>query len=413
MKALEKDRARRYETAAAFAKDVRRYLDGDAVEAGPPSARYRLGKFARKNRAGLATAGAFTVLLVAATAVSATLAVRASRARGEATKALGDSETARKDAEARRAEVGRLSAGLALDRGLDLAKSGRADRGLHWMAEALRYAGVDAAIEHAARTNIAAWSREVPRTIRSAPGRPGVIRCAALSPDGRIFAGGWDDLVTLWDLDTLRPIGEPGPHGGMPVRTVAFRPDGSLLATGGFDGAVRLWDVATGRPIGEQLRPPGRVEEVQVAFAPGNKVLVSMHDRRLWFWDLATRRPVVGPVVCGDAVVSYAFSPDGNILVTGEMNGTVQRRDGTTGRPIGPGLRPGDPWRIAFCPDGRQFAVGLGFGDTPMDHEDRPSGVQIFESSTGKPVGPLIRHRVGVTSPSVQPRWLTATGRRL
>ncbi len=100
MKALEKDRARRYETAAGFARDVRRYLDGDAVEAGPPSARYRLGKFAQKNRAALATAAAFALLLVAATAVSTVMAVRASRASDAARAVLDESEQSRKEAEA-------------------------------------------------------------------------------------------------------------------------------------------------------------------------------------------------------------------------------------------------------------------------------------------------------------------------
>ncbi len=64
MKSLEKDRTRRYETANGFARDIRRYLDGDPVEACPPSATYRLRKFARKHRAALATVGAFAFLLV-------------------------------------------------------------------------------------------------------------------------------------------------------------------------------------------------------------------------------------------------------------------------------------------------------------------------------------------------------------
>ena len=63
MKALEKDRTRRYETASAFARDVQRYLDGDVVEACPPSAAYRLRKFARKNRTALVTVCSFAVLL--------------------------------------------------------------------------------------------------------------------------------------------------------------------------------------------------------------------------------------------------------------------------------------------------------------------------------------------------------------
>jgi hypothetical protein len=53
MKALEKDRSRRYETANGFAMDVQRYLAGESVLAVPPSAGYRLRKFARKHRAGL------------------------------------------------------------------------------------------------------------------------------------------------------------------------------------------------------------------------------------------------------------------------------------------------------------------------------------------------------------------------
>jgi tetratricopeptide (TPR) repeat protein len=80
MKCLEKDRARRYETASALARDVERYLRDEPVEASPPGAGYRLRKFARKHRKALGAAGAFAVLLTAATAVSTWQAVRATRA---------------------------------------------------------------------------------------------------------------------------------------------------------------------------------------------------------------------------------------------------------------------------------------------------------------------------------------------
>ena len=56
MKALEKDRNRRYETANGLATDVQRYLDDEPVQACPPSAWYRFRKFARRNKAALATA---------------------------------------------------------------------------------------------------------------------------------------------------------------------------------------------------------------------------------------------------------------------------------------------------------------------------------------------------------------------
>src|SRR6202022_551068 len=54
MKALEKDRNRRYETASAFAADVQRHLDDKPVEARPPSSLYKFRKFARRNKRGLA-----------------------------------------------------------------------------------------------------------------------------------------------------------------------------------------------------------------------------------------------------------------------------------------------------------------------------------------------------------------------
>lgn len=71
MKALEKDRARRYESASDLAADLRRHLDGDAVLAAPPSAAYRLRKFARRHRGLVAASCAVTLSLVAGLAAFA------------------------------------------------------------------------------------------------------------------------------------------------------------------------------------------------------------------------------------------------------------------------------------------------------------------------------------------------------
>jgi tetratricopeptide (TPR) repeat protein len=65
MKALDKDRNRRYETANSFARDVERYLADEPVEACPPSARYRIGKFARRHRTALTAAAGLLLLLAA------------------------------------------------------------------------------------------------------------------------------------------------------------------------------------------------------------------------------------------------------------------------------------------------------------------------------------------------------------
>jgi serine/threonine protein kinase/tetratricopeptide (TPR) repeat protein len=88
MKCLEKDRARRYETANSLASDVERYLTDEPVLAGPPSALYRFRKFARRHWRALATASAFLLLLVAAVATLAAALVAVNRERQEKIAAL-------------------------------------------------------------------------------------------------------------------------------------------------------------------------------------------------------------------------------------------------------------------------------------------------------------------------------------
>jgi tetratricopeptide (TPR) repeat protein len=80
MKALEKDRSRRYETANAFAQDIQRYLADEPVQACPPSAGYRFRKFARRNKGVLMTAALVAAALLVGTAVSVWQAVRATEA---------------------------------------------------------------------------------------------------------------------------------------------------------------------------------------------------------------------------------------------------------------------------------------------------------------------------------------------
>jgi serine/threonine protein kinase len=84
MKAMEKDRARRYETAYGFAMDLRRYLADEPVEARPPSTAYKVRKFVRRNRVGVIAASAVTVVLVAGMVGTG---IGFLRARSEATKA--------------------------------------------------------------------------------------------------------------------------------------------------------------------------------------------------------------------------------------------------------------------------------------------------------------------------------------
>lgn len=84
MKALEKDRERRYETANAFAADIQRYLNDEPVEACPPSASYRVRKYAKRHKGLLATAALLIAMLTTSTAVSGVFAYQANDAKKEA-----------------------------------------------------------------------------------------------------------------------------------------------------------------------------------------------------------------------------------------------------------------------------------------------------------------------------------------
>ncbi len=108
MKALEKDRTRRYDTATGFADDIQHYLDGEVVEARPPSATYRVKKFVRRNRAGVIATAAVVLALVSGLVGTSWSLARAIRAERSAITAKDEADEARQ-AESKRAEGERLA----------------------------------------------------------------------------------------------------------------------------------------------------------------------------------------------------------------------------------------------------------------------------------------------------------------
>lgn len=99
LKAMEKDRTRRYASAAALAEDIARHLRHEPVLAGPPNAAYRVRKFVRRNRGAVAAAGAIALILIGATAVSIGFARSANEQRRTAVAAEEDQRRARAEAE--------------------------------------------------------------------------------------------------------------------------------------------------------------------------------------------------------------------------------------------------------------------------------------------------------------------------
>jgi transcriptional regulator with XRE-family HTH domain len=114
-----------------------------------------------------------------------------------------------------------------------------------------------------------------------------------------------------------------------PVASVAFSPDGRILASGSHDGSIRLWDMATHQQIGGALTGPGGPGVYSVAFSPDGKTLAGGDDDgTVLLWDVATHQQIGGALTSlSRSAYSVAFSPDGKTLAIGSADGTVRLRD--------------------------------------------------------------------------------------
>ncbi len=404
MKAMEKDRNQRYESAAALAFDIRRYLDNEPIRARPPSAAYRTAKLIRRHRVAVVT-GAFVFLALCAAGVATTIGfIRATSAEKALRSERDAAEFARRIADGARVQA---------EDALDLAEkaSARADA----QAEQLRrtlYTHQIALAQNAYRNDSATRCRELleaaqperrgwewdylhwlsDRSLMTLAGHEKDVRCVAISPDGRhVVSGGYDHQVIVWDAATGKERYRRDVHRNS-VHCLAFHPDGERFASGSYDGTICLWDVHSGDLI--HRLAPGQSDIWALAFSPDGGLLASGGlDGSLCLWDGGSAAPIRRCEGHLERVTGIDFSPDGRRMITTSTDSTVMVWDTATLEPVH--TWRGHTWRVnalAVSHDGRRIVSA-----------DDDKVILVRDAETGDVIHTLRGHRAGVLSVDVSP----------
>ena len=459
MRCLEKDRARRYDSAGGLARDVERYLADEPVEAGPPGAGYRLRKVARKYRTPLRVAGAFLLLLVLGAVVSiwqafrATLAEKAARSSEQAArsseqvaqKRKDEADDARELAEKRRDELAAVNENLRRANyvaDMNLARVAWDENNVGRTRELLE--------RHrpgSGETDLRGFEwhylrRLFQRDLLTVKAHVGGVTAVAFTPDGkRLVTFGLSRTrqkmsdprpgeVKIWDAATGQPLRVQlsGPADNV-APAAALSPDGSHLAATQLNHTVLVWDLATGGLV--TLEGPAKLTARDVDFSPDGKRLVCVYrpidDIRLKdsplsirIWDLVTRQAIVTIDRLPTGVRTPTFSPDGKLLAAiAQHSAFVKVWDAATGHEVFSGqLTDGQNVAdVAFSPDGKRLAACGGGGEIRIwDVASRetpvtwPSQSRYGDCLAFSPDGK--RLAVGGSEGMVE-LWDTATGQRV
>jgi WD40 repeat protein/serine/threonine protein kinase len=436
MKALEKDRNRRYETASGFAMDVQRYLADEAVQACPPSASYRFRKFARRHRRAVLTASVVSVAAVVTASVVSVAAVQLAEARAQA---ASDLATAEAEARSRlESQLYRQRIALAerewsannlsrMDALLDLCPPDLRDWEWHYLKRLrhstqspLRHEGpaLHAAFSHdgllATSTQggvVRIWQAETRQELQKWRAHDSGVTTVQFSRDGRFLAtGSWDNTVKVWEVEKVLRGEVESPlcrweHTTARVWSVAFSPDSRWLASAGGKeadktGEFNVWDMNTGLKAFPTKTFTWAVRGVQ--FSPDGRRLATACRELVQVWDAQTGEEQVLPFPCRDRdgiLQEVVFSPDGRRLAAvGRSNSIHPDRevkvwDATTGAEVHslPG-HVGGLWRVAFSPDGRRLA------STGVDQT-----VKVWDAQTGEEILTLRGHLDEVLSVAFSP----------
>lgn len=368
-KSMEKEPARRYDSANDLAADLGRFLRGEPISAGPSSAGYRIRKMARQHRFGLIAIASIIVSLLVGFSIAAIEAVRAYRAeraqaalRADAVEKLWTSDLAAARAGRYSGRPGQRVEGLRILREAALIRSSRAVRN-----EAV---GCMSLVDvEPART----WDYRRTDSRRTAFDRS-FQHYAHVVGDGQISIRRSSDDRELVLL--------PSP-GSIPDQKLDFSPDGRLLAAVHADPEVglRIWNWAGRRII---LNIPHAVAR-GIDFSPDNRfIAVAVEDGKVGVYDL-TGGKKVKEFAFAHTVPRMRYAPDGKRIaayVDGADLQIISVDDGKLLTTIQPPC--GSIEEIAWHPQGKTLAIC---------GKERSNRIFILDAATGKELAILQGHQ--------------------
>jgi WD40 repeat protein/serine/threonine protein kinase len=306
LKAVRKDRTRRYRSAAEFADDIENYLQGAPLIAGPESVTYRAGKFVKRHRVPVIAVGSIAVVLILATLVSMVLYVRA-------TSAEKISQAQRKIAEDRTESYRRL---LYVNQ-IMLAHSAYREDDIGQAQQFLTECPVD--LREFAWSYLWRLSHLVPDTLTFEHQYP--VNDVAFSPIAGTLATASGKTIRVWDASTCSLLATLEGHTDI-IQALDFSPDGTMLVTGGTDRTAILWDVAGRRQLKKLTNQKGAVVSLEFS-SDGKTVAAAISSWKAVLWDVNTGESVSLSDEGDDGIFSATFSPDGMLLAVAGVQKTT------------------------------------------------------------------------------------------
>jgi WD40 repeat protein/serine/threonine protein kinase len=416
LKALEKDRDRRYDGAGLLADDVQHYLDGDVVTARPPTTGYRIRKAIRKHKTAFVSGTVLVLLLLAGLIGTGSMWFRAQREAERAQTAEADRKLALHKVEIQRqavveeadkanaAEVkARAAEVTAMEEAIHarLAERNAYDSDIQVAQSDWEHANIDhlrgLIDKYQNRDDLKGFEwgyldRLANSMILTLKGHVGHVNSVSFSPDGkRIVSGSGDHTVKLWNAETGREIRTLKGHTD-DVESVSFSSDGNRIVSGSGDNTVKLWNAETGQ---ELLTLKSHLNWIAcVRFSPDGKRIVSgSNDNTVKVWDAETGQETLTLKGHAGTVFSVSFSPDGRQIASGSRDETVKLWDGATGEQITTLWgHSGSIYSVNFSPDGMHIVSGSG---------DRT--VKLWDAATGEEVTTLKGHSGSIYSVNFSP----------